>query len=126
MSLVLNSSGGGSVTISEPVTAANFTQTIPAATGTFALTSDVIGVGQTWTTFTVGTQRVSGTTYTNTTSKAIVLAVTIGGGSAAIVIGGVTILPSSSTTQVLQTTIIPPGQTYVVTNSAIQAWLELR
>jgi hypothetical protein len=34
MSIVLQSSGGGSVTISEPTTASNFTQTLPAGTGT--------------------------------------------------------------------------------------------
>jgi len=33
MSLVLQSSGGGSVTLNEPVTASNFTATLPAATG---------------------------------------------------------------------------------------------
>lgn len=33
MSLVLQSSGGGSVTIAEPATASNFTQTLPAGTG---------------------------------------------------------------------------------------------
>jgi hypothetical protein len=33
MSLILQSSGGGSVTIQEPATASNFTQTLPAATG---------------------------------------------------------------------------------------------
>jgi hypothetical protein len=34
MSIVLQSTGGGSVTINEPTTASNFTQTLPAATGT--------------------------------------------------------------------------------------------
>ena len=34
MSLILQSSGGGQVTIQEPTTASNFTQTLPAATGT--------------------------------------------------------------------------------------------
>jgi hypothetical protein len=34
MSIVLQSSGGGSVTINEPTTASNFTATMPAATGT--------------------------------------------------------------------------------------------
>ena len=34
MSLVLQSSGGGSITIQEPATASNFTQTLPAGTGT--------------------------------------------------------------------------------------------
>jgi hypothetical protein len=38
MSLVLQSSGGGSVTIQEPSTASNFTATLPAATGTVVLT----------------------------------------------------------------------------------------
>jgi hypothetical protein len=34
MSIVLQSSSGGSITINEPATASNFTQTLPAATGT--------------------------------------------------------------------------------------------
>jgi hypothetical protein len=38
MSLVLQSSGGGSVTVQEPTTASNFTATLPAATGTVVLT----------------------------------------------------------------------------------------
>jgi len=33
MSLVLQSSGGGQITIQEPATASNFTQSLPAATG---------------------------------------------------------------------------------------------
>jgi len=37
MSIVLQSSGGGSVTINEPTTASNFTQTLPEATGTIVL-----------------------------------------------------------------------------------------
>jgi hypothetical protein len=38
MSLVLQSSGGGSITIQEPATASNFTQTLPAATGEVVVT----------------------------------------------------------------------------------------
>ena len=38
MSLVLQSSGGGSVTIAEPTTASNFTQTLPASDGTIVTT----------------------------------------------------------------------------------------
>jgi len=50
MSLVLQSSGGGSVTIAEPATASNFTQDLPAASGTVALLqtpsfATTIGVG---------------------------------------------------------------------------------
>jgi hypothetical protein len=37
MSLVLQSTGGGSVTINEPTTASNFTQTLPAADGTVVI-----------------------------------------------------------------------------------------
>jgi hypothetical protein len=37
MSIVLQSSGGGSITINEPSTASNFTQTLPAADGTLVL-----------------------------------------------------------------------------------------
>jgi hypothetical protein len=39
MSIVLQSSGGGSVTLQEPVTASNLTITVPAVTGTMALTA---------------------------------------------------------------------------------------
>ena len=50
MSLVLQSSGGGQITIQEPTTASNFTQTLPAATGDVALLqtpsfATTIGVG---------------------------------------------------------------------------------
>jgi hypothetical protein len=37
MSLVLQSSGGGSVTLEEPVTASNYTITVPASTATMAI-----------------------------------------------------------------------------------------
>jgi|LakMenEpi03Aug12_release.lakeMendotaPanAssembly.Ray.scaffolds.fasta_scaffold721740_1 hypothetical protein len=38
MSLVLQSSGGGQITVQEPTTASNFTQTLPAANGTIITT----------------------------------------------------------------------------------------
>jgi len=38
MSLILQSSGGGQITIQEPATASNFTQTLPAANGTIITT----------------------------------------------------------------------------------------
>lgn len=41
MSIILNSSGGGSVTMSEPVTASNFTATLPAATGTVMVSGNM-------------------------------------------------------------------------------------
>jgi hypothetical protein len=47
MSLKLNSSGGGSVTLQEPNTASNFTVDLPAASGTVALTSQLPAGGVT-------------------------------------------------------------------------------
>jgi hypothetical protein len=41
MSLVLQSSGGGQITIQEPTTASNFTQTLPAATGTVMVSGNM-------------------------------------------------------------------------------------
>jgi len=41
MSIVLQSSSGGSVTIAEPTTASNFTQTLPAATGTVMVSGNM-------------------------------------------------------------------------------------
>ena len=38
MSLILQSSGGGQITIQEPATASNFTATLPATTGTLVVT----------------------------------------------------------------------------------------
>ena len=56
MSIVLQSSGGGSVTIAEPATASNFTATLPAATGDVMVSGNMpavsasIGTTQTITT----------------------------------------------------------------------------
>lgn len=45
MSVVLQSSGGGSITLQEPATASNRTLSLPDATGTVALTSDIPSAG---------------------------------------------------------------------------------
>jgi hypothetical protein len=48
MSIVLQSTGGGSITINEPTTASNFTQTLPASTGNILVsTSQLVGNGTT-------------------------------------------------------------------------------
>jgi hypothetical protein len=44
MSLVLQSSGGGSVTIAEPTTASDFTQTLPAADGTVMISPQALTI----------------------------------------------------------------------------------
>lgn len=41
MSIILQSSGGGQITIQEPATASNFTQTLPAATGTVMVSGNM-------------------------------------------------------------------------------------
>ena len=41
MSIVLQSTSGGSVTINEPTTASNFTQTLPASTGTVMVSGNM-------------------------------------------------------------------------------------
>lgn len=60
MSLVLQSSGGGSVTINEPATASNFTQTLPAATGTVM----VSGNQPAFSAYLAGSQSFSASTWT--------------------------------------------------------------
>jgi hypothetical protein len=133
MSLVLQSSGGGSVTIQEPATASNFTQTLPATTGTMALTSDVIGVGQTWQSVT----RAIGTTYTNSTGKPIMVAITVtcnaGNTVQGLTINGVAVYAGA--VNVLGAgagfaLIVPNGATYVtLTNGGtltLVTWVELR
>ena len=63
MSLVLQSSGGGSVTIAEPSTASNFTATMPAATGTVM----VSGNQPAFSAYQAGAQNISNNTLTKIT-----------------------------------------------------------
>ena len=129
-SLVLTGDTSGQVTVSAPAVAGTNTLTLPAATGTVALTSDVIGLSQTWQIVTGS--RVSGTTYTNSTGKPIMLSVQPTGtaGSLTVVIGGVTVASSFNTTSnnVSITFIVPVGLSYSVTaaTTAISLWVELR
>ena len=63
MSLVLQSSSGGSVTIAEPTTASNFTQTLPAATGTVM----VSGNQPAFSAYLSGSQTLASATFTKIT-----------------------------------------------------------
>ena len=96
------------------------------------LKNSVLGLGQTWQSFTVGTQRISGTTYTNTTSKPIVVFLNISintGGGATMVVNGVstTINVGYSGVGIPYTIIIPNGVTYQITApQGISTWMELR
>jgi hypothetical protein len=62
MSLVLQSSGGGQVTVQEPATASNFTITLPAATGT-ALASTAVSASTTNTVTNKIAVNIGGTVY---------------------------------------------------------------
>ena len=88
-----------------------------------------IGDGQTWQSFTVGSTRVSGTTYTNTTGKPIGVAI-IAQVSVALsmTIDGVSLTgnaTNSGTNRSWTLYIVPPNQTYV-TSGTLLNWYELR
>jgi hypothetical protein len=63
MSIVLQSSGGGSVTINEPTTASNFTQTLPAATGDVMVSGNMPAFSA----YASGSQTISASTWTKVT-----------------------------------------------------------
>lgn len=95
-----------------------------------------IGYGQTWKNFTVGTQRVVGTTYYNTTGRPIMVSAngvsTIAGWNFGWTVAGVVVgnggMQSNGGAYMTQSTIIPPGASYVLTQSGttINNWQELR
>lgn len=119
--------------------ASNKTITLPDATGTVALTSNVIGVSQTWTDVTAS--RSTGTTYTNSTGKPIqvsiqsIIIASVSGGTAWFEVGGVTIARAGGSGNVANMpayvyAIVPDGATYKLnTVSGItnpNVWAELR
>ncbi len=69
----LNMSGDTSGNLAFQTGAGANTITVPNTTGTVALTSEVIGVGQTWQG--VSGSRATGVTYTNSTGKPIAVAI---------------------------------------------------
>lgn len=116
-------------------TAPTATNTTQIATTAFA-NSIAIGVNQTVQTFTVGTQRVAGTTYTNSTGKPIEIYISGssggGGWNITLTINGTQVLLIGNTSNqgegMCFSGIIPNGATYVVGNSGatITSWKELR
>jgi hypothetical protein len=131
--LVLTGNTSGSVTIDVPAVAGANTVTIPAATGTVALTSDVIGLSQTW----QSPARAIGTTYTNSTGKPIMVAICVtctnGATAQGLIINGATIYAGAVNVATNGTgfaLIVPNGATYVTTTNAgtlsIVGWAELR
>jgi hypothetical protein len=70
MSLVLQSSGGGSVTLEEPVTASNLTITVPAETGTMITTASTFaGTGPAFSAYLSSAQTITNNTATKVTCQ---------------------------------------------------------
>lgn len=131
-SVIISGDTSGAITVSAPAVAGTNTLTLQAVTGTAALTSDVIGIGQTWQTVT----RTSGVTYTNSTGRPIMVSVVISAQttnqSTNLVVNGITVgvagwlsLAGGSVPATL-TTIVPSGGTYVVTSNGTYTAVELR
>lgn len=141
-SVVISGDTSGTVTVTVPAVAGTNTATLPAATGTVALTSDVIGISQTWQNLTAS--RAVNTTYTNSTGKPIMVIVTgTGTGTVAVLqatVGGVVVAACTTTdyysaiaaTPMQQTLnfIVPNSTTYTITGQSgspsVQSWAELR
>jgi len=118
--------------------ASNRTLTLPDGTGTVALTSNVIGVSQTWTDVTAS--RSTGTTYTNSTGKPIQVSImsTLTGTispAAWFEVGGVTISRIGGSGAAANMpgyvyAIVPDGATYKLNTvsgvSVPSIWTELR
>lgn len=125
----------GVVQLNNTLTSTSNTQALTAAQGKVLGDRD-FGVGQNWINVTVS--RTNGTTYTNSTGKAIVVWVSIrdtNGNGFSVTINGTSVL---STTGDLPSGnyypfifVVPPNQTYRVswaggTNNELIGWSELR
>jgi len=121
----------GSVTLVSNNPTDNYILTAPHANGTMALTSDVIGVGQTWQDVTAS--RALGVTYTNSTGKP--LQVSFRGAEATLGyfnIGALSFNFSANYGNYAMQTcyfIVPDGVTYSISGSFAglgTQWFELR
>jgi hypothetical protein len=121
-SVVISGDTSGAVTLAAPAVAGTNTITLPAASGTAALTTDIIGVGQTWT----NPVKTLTTVYQNLTGKPILVQVTTTGDRCQTrLIVGATATPTTvislfkqdtgtNTTQNTVSGIIPPNYYYKV------------
>lgn len=104
-------------------------------TGTAANVTSGFGYNQVWTTYSPNVDRLSGTTYTNSTGKPIMVSVGVNAvfSSPRVtgVVGGITVydynFPYGTGVQV--TMVVPNGLTYsvtIVSGTTFQYWVELR
>ena len=127
-SVVISGDTSGQVTLAAPAVAGTNTATLPVATGELSMLG---GTGQTWTDVTAS--RASGTTYTNTTGKPILVNAnsnTSSSGSMTCVVSGVTINNNATgtTSSGVASFIVPPSATYSITfgTYGLSKWAELR
>ena len=123
----------GVVKLSNTLTSANTDQALTAAQGK-VLNDRAFGVGQSWQN--VLASRVSGTTYTNTTSKTITVYVEISSADAetnTIQVDDIVLSSGDWGISGMRSVVsfpVPSGSTYKVTtanaNSMIRSWSELR
>jgi hypothetical protein len=85
-----------------------------------------LGYSQTWQAFTFGTNRISGTTYYNTTGRPIQVAINGSGVGGTFFVNGVQLGTWSGVAETAQSAIVPPGGTYVATATSLLQWSELR
>ena len=132
--LVFNT-GGANTTALTLTNAQNatFAGTITAAGNTVATTNQVIGVGQTW----QAVSRAIGTTYTNSTGKPIMVAITFtcsqNNTVQGLTINGVIVYTIGSSVATYGSgfsLIVPDGATYVTATNGgtltLVTWAELR
>lgn len=110
----------GLVQLNNTLTSTSTSQALTAAQGK-VLNDQAFGVGQTWQN--VKANRVTGTTYANTTGKPILVVVNTYEGTS--IVDGVTLRYKGSDTEGDWSFIVPSGSTYSVTGD-IRSWAELR
>ena len=109
----------GAVVLNNTVTSTSATQALTAAQGK-VLNDQAFGVGQTWQNMT--SSRVSGTTYTNSTSRTIELYIHTGENGSSVTVDG-SVLPTHGSSMVQL--VVPSAKTYSF-GGAFGAWWELR
>ena len=116
----------GAVILNNTLTSTNTNQALTAAQGKVlkdtldTAVSSSFGVDQTWQNMT--SSRVSGTTYTNSTSRTIELYIQTGVNGSSVTVDG-SVLPTHGSSMIQL--VVPSGKTYSYGGS-FGAWLELR
>ncbi|WP_180001262.1 hypothetical protein [Acinetobacter sp. YH12255] len=109
-----------SVSLNNTLTSTSATEALTAAQGK-VLNDQAFGVGQTWQD--VKANRVTGTTYANTTGKPILVVVNTYDGTS--IVDSVTLRYKGNDAEGDWSFIVPSGSTYSVTGN-IRSWAELR